>query len=168
MYSSIDTIDIEPPNIIDAYYTDTTKKAIEVVFNHNIIWPMDTLGYRMRDYFYSDSSIDNVDNVTVTGNRLILQLKTPFTSNRISYIPDRNYWDTVNCYEGPWITNSRGIGALTFHDYPIGLTSNTSISNNNRFSPIAKNSLMSAASEKIYNSQGRQVPLNDLKTLSRR
>jgi hypothetical protein len=84
-----------------------------------MVWPADTLGEQMRDYFYLDGSYGLVESGRASGDSVILSLYGPQFIDHITYLPDILY-NTVNLtYEGPWLKNSRGVGALTFNEFPV-------------------------------------------------
>jgi Carbohydrate esterase, sialic acid-specific acetylesterase len=120
-YTISDVTDISPPNISAAYYTTTAKTEIALQFSNSSIssWPADTLSQRMRDYFYLDGAYGNVNTGTIAGQILKLQLVTASNATKLSYLPSKYNNGTTVTYEGPFIRNSRRIGALSFNDFPI-------------------------------------------------
>ena len=48
---------------------------------------------------------------TILGNTVVLQLAGPSTATEIGYFG--------HPYDGPWLANARGVGALTFSKLPI-------------------------------------------------
>jgi hypothetical protein len=120
-YTISNVTDISPPNIKSAYYTTPLKNEIAMVFNNSSIssWPADTLGQRMKDYFYVDGYYGYVSSGTVSGNLLKLQLIGSITATKLSYLPSKYNNATTVTYEGPFIRNSRRVAALSFNDFPI-------------------------------------------------
>lgn len=59
--------------------------------------------------------------VTVADNVVELLFDTPVS--RFSYVPDKHYLGTTVVYQGPWLVNESGVGALTFHDVDVAPTS---------------------------------------------
>ena len=74
---------------------------------------------RIKDYFYLNDSGNVVQSITTDRNRIFLTLKKPSSAKLINYLPDEYYLDTVKVYEGPWLENSRGIGAFSFYHVSI-------------------------------------------------
>ena len=76
----------------------------------------------MRDYFFLDEQWGTVQSGSVDpdGRTIVLTLPAPSRAVRIGYLPNLSYlgppWTT---YEGPWIRNPRGVGALSFWGVPI-------------------------------------------------
>jgi len=66
-----------------------------------------------------NDSVQAVRSVQVVGDTLLLNLSAAYPGARISYIPDQSYAGTSVIYEGPWIVNQRGVGAFSFHRFPV-------------------------------------------------
>ncbi len=122
-YGAADTVNINPPDIATAYYSTTSQDEIVLEFSRtdSLIWPVDYKGHRMVDYFYLDGTWGQVISGRAEGNKVILKLAGSSTATTITYLPGRTYNNSSAVYEGPWITNTRGIGALSFHEFPIAL-----------------------------------------------
>lgn len=120
-YTVSDITDISPPNIKAAYYTSGDKNEIALIFNNSAIasWPADTLNRRMKDYFYLDGVFGNVSTGIISGAVLKLQLVNSSSAAKLTYLPSKYYNGTTVTYEGPFLRNSRRIGALSFVDFPI-------------------------------------------------
>ncbi|MEP7234717.1 MAG: sialate O-acetylesterase, partial [Ignavibacteriota bacterium] len=121
IYHSTDTIGIGSPNIEKAYYTSADHKTIALVFRTGgsaLVIPKDTTASGIRasikDYFYVGSDTGLVSSITAKGDTVFLQLAFGTNARMISYLPDQNYNGTTVNYEGPWLANSRGIGAFSF------------------------------------------------------
>ncbi|MDZ4745731.1 MAG: sialate O-acetylesterase [bacterium] len=73
-------------------------------------------------FFANSTPAMRPTSVELDGNEVKLRFAQPVTS--ISYIPGYGYFDTpAVIYEGPWLTNARGVGALTFLDFPVSVIS---------------------------------------------
>ncbi len=120
-YTISNITDIGPPNIKAAYYTTPAKNEIGLIFNNSAIasWPADTLSQSMKNYFYLDGAFGNVSGGIVAGSILKLQLISPSNATKITYLPSKYNNGTSVIYEGPFIRNSRRIGALSFNNFPI-------------------------------------------------
>jgi hypothetical protein len=122
LYGSSDTWCITPPNVLSASYTTADHREIRVDFDSEVVWPPDSLGVSMKDYFFLDEEWSTVDSgrVDANGRTIVLTLRGPSRAVRIGYLPNLSYlgppWST---YEGPWIRNPRGVGALSFWGVPI-------------------------------------------------
>lgn len=132
-YGSLNVNEIENPKIKCAYYNQS-KSQITLVFqeNQNIIYPSD-LNYgnysrSMRDYIYLTSDNTNiyynqynapVINGTAFENTVTLNFAQPQTDLYITYLP-ASFSDTYSeTYNGPHISNGKGLRALSFYCVPI-------------------------------------------------
>jgi len=128
LYGSHDTAGSFPPNIRQAYYTSSTRDEVCLVFDQPVLWPSDTFitwnttttYYSMQDYFYlADASPDGINHEVDSGyaipveNKVILRLTQTSPANHITYLPNSSY------SLGPWLRNERGVGALTFFEFPL-------------------------------------------------
>ncbi|MBD3225961.1 MAG: T9SS type A sorting domain-containing protein [Caldithrix sp.] len=121
-YQSTDTVHINPPDIQKAYYTDTNHDQIILQFDGPVSWPDDTLNHALEDHIY----IDGQSGYIAQGrdgdpnNELILELTAPLSATVVTYLPNQYYnRPPGQTYQGPWIRNPRGVGALSFHEFPI-------------------------------------------------
>lgn len=119
-YGSNDIDEIYPPDISEAIY-DRQKEEIILVFKNtqHLIWPNDTLAVSMKDYFYFDGDYGVVKSGKAKNDTLFLQLNGPNFFDKITYLPDIRYNENSDTYEGPWIKNVRGVGALSFNNISI-------------------------------------------------
>ncbi|UCD37190.1 MAG: T9SS type A sorting domain-containing protein [Fidelibacterota bacterium] len=119
-YGSLDTVDIHPPNISGAAY-DAASQEVQLAFANtdSLVWPEDTLGQRLEDYFYLDGDWGLVDSAVVAGDSIRLQLTGPHFFDHIIYLPDKEYNTITPTYAGPWLRNGRGVTALSFYRVPI-------------------------------------------------
>ena len=76
--------------------------------------------YSIEDYFYLDGKSGNIKFGKFNKDTLTLSLIKPSYATTITYLPENYYnqYDSV-IYQGPWITNRKGIGAFTFYNVPI-------------------------------------------------
>jgi hypothetical protein len=125
-YGSDDTLNIDPPNITKAFYRDIQRKELVLEFSprHSSLLAQDdtlvggAIG-SLIDYIYLDNDTSRTRTISLEGNKIILHLRTSSTASTVTYLPEINYHGTGVIYEGPWIVNSRGIGALSFWRFPI-------------------------------------------------
>jgi hypothetical protein len=123
LYSSADTLWIRPPNVLEADYGNTQHSEIRVRFDSEVIWPADTLGVPMKDYFFLDHQWRQVASgrVDPDGRTVILTLSGPSSASLIGYLPNFQYYGPPwYAFEGPWIRNPRGVAAFSFWDLSIG------------------------------------------------
>jgi hypothetical protein len=132
-YGLIDVIDVNPPNIKKAYFTDSSKNVLSLEFfdADSIIFKNDTTissnTFSLKDHFYfnnADTTTDTalVDSMFVLNNALNLKLKMGSNARSINYLPGNFYNNSTIIYDGPWITNSKNVSALTFREFPIDST----------------------------------------------
>lgn len=121
-YAWVDTTDIDPPNIARAYFSTSKRDELTIEFDkcRTLIWPDDTLGESLKDYFYLDNQHGHVRSSSIQGNKLYLTLNGSSDATTVSYLPPRFYNHRNEFYEGPFLTNRKGVGALTFYQYAIG------------------------------------------------
>ncbi len=122
-YAATDTVDVEAPDILAVYYTDDTHTKIAIDYDQQVIWPNDTLNASMKDYFYLDGNFGYIKTgyTTNDGYTVILELNSSFLFSVLTYLPNASYNRVpTKIYEGPFIRNTRGVGALSFHEVPIG------------------------------------------------
>ena len=114
------TPNVTSPRIISASFTSAAHTALDITFDMPVIWPADSLGYRMKDYVTLGASYGIIDSTRLFGNALRLYLSAASNATTVSYIPRAYYWNNPNSiYMGPYIRSSRGVGALTFLNFPI-------------------------------------------------
>ncbi|MEO8666144.1 MAG: T9SS type A sorting domain-containing protein, partial [Ignavibacteria bacterium] len=135
-YNGTDTVNIRPPNIKHAFYSDNRTK-IKILFEGSRIqsWPADTVygdvtivNHSMKDYIYLDGVYGNISGGTVSGDTLILNLITPSFATKISYLPASRDLTDQQVYEGPFLRNPRRLGALSFFEFPIADSLVTAVS----------------------------------------
>ncbi len=139
-YGSIPTENIDAPNLQQAYYTSSQKNEIDLLFgpaNQNLVFPNDTIiqnvNVRLKDYFALDGIFEQVLSVKVIGDTIRLKLNTPGKAQKITYLTELNYLNINSTFQGPYIRNSKGIGALSFYNVPIYdqiITKSNNLNNN--------------------------------------
>jgi hypothetical protein len=125
-YHSADTIGIHSPHIYKAFYTTKNREEIKLVFKpkgESVLSSSDTIiegiAASLKDYFYFDDTSIKVTELSFFHDTITLKLNQPNLSATISYLPERYYNNTSIMYQGPWLTSSRGVGALIFYHFPI-------------------------------------------------
>jgi pimeloyl-ACP methyl ester carboxylesterase len=109
---------ITPPALKRAYYSDSDE--ITLLFDQTV--EMDSLcevnGIRhlIKDQFFfdEDKKANRVAHAYVHDNKIVLQLNSGQLYQKITYLPNRYYQHTEDVYNGPWISGTNGIGALSF------------------------------------------------------
>ncbi|WP_342085835.1 sialate O-acetylesterase [Dyadobacter sp. OTU695] len=126
-YASADTNSISSPTLKKAFYNSSEKKSITLVFDRGqqLKYPdpykhpsgplMD-----LKDFFYLDHQAGAVTAGKAEGNRVILDLNAPQNAATLNYLPpylekDGPYYP----FQGPYISNARGMRAFTFFNVPL-------------------------------------------------
>jgi CshA-type fibril repeat protein len=89
--------------------------------NDNLVAQSNVGTYNLKDYFYLDGVSGTISSLSIVGNTVVLNLTTPSSAQKISYLSNSMYNDNSSVYAGPYLTNTKNIGALTFNDYPLSL-----------------------------------------------
>lgn len=120
LYGAPDTAHYTSPKILRAGWGTPDKRSLDLVFDMPVVWPEDTLGYKMKDYIILDRNWGLIDSARVFENIVRLYLSAAVNPTTVSYVPISYYRNNPNSiYMGPYIRNTRGIGALTFLDFPV-------------------------------------------------
>lgn len=116
------------PTIATANCIDAQCTRVRLTFNRAAqlrMTPDMSIGGSMRTardaFFANDDPTLQPTAVTVTIDAVELTFASPIS--RISYVPDKFYVGTEVIYEGPWLVNADGVGAITFHNVEVGGTS---------------------------------------------
>jgi hypothetical protein len=129
-YKATDTLGISSPNLVKAAWTGAKRDEIALTFASNdaLVCGSDTsVAGKVRtlanDAFLLDGKPAKAVSVRSEKNVVLVKLSSASGAKTISYIPEKCYVASgdVPCvvYEGPWITTSRGVGALTFANIMI-------------------------------------------------
>ncbi len=143
-YGSSDVAQISSPNIIQAYYTNSAHSQIGLTFTPSetrFVIPSDTtvggIPASIKDYFYLNDSGEVVKSISTVRNRIFIELIQSSSARLINYLPDKYYNHTSAIYEGPWLENTRGVGAFSFYHVPIVDSAQAGVSVNNDVSPLS-------------------------------
>jgi hypothetical protein len=71
-------------------------------------------------WFANADSWMHPTSVIVSGSSVVLTF--PSTVYHVSYVPDYTYDDDVTVFQGPWLVNAQGVGALSFYDVSVTTT----------------------------------------------
>ena len=119
IYGFNDVDNVLPPNITAAAF-NSDRTQITLTFDNNNLVAQAAIGsYNLKDYFYLDGISGSVSSLTINANTVVLNLKATSSAQKISYLSNSLYNDNSSVYAGPYLTNSKNIGALTFSDYPL-------------------------------------------------
>src|SRR5205823_6184087 len=105
------------PDITKAFFMGNDHKKIALVFKtagSKMVIPSDTMIFdmhiSMKDYIFVGKDTGIVSNVTASGDTVFLWLSKPTAARTVSYISDKWYTHSPEVYEGPWLTNAKGLG----------------------------------------------------------
>ncbi|MBL6755426.1 MAG: hypothetical protein ISQ11_03375 [Planctomycetes bacterium] len=108
LYGSTDTSNVNAPNIQSAAWVGSTRDRILLTFEEQddaLVWePGAQVHFQL-------SNGQLVAGGSAVGGAILLDLPGPGSATRVSYLG--------HALDGPWVTNTRGVGALTFFDVPI-------------------------------------------------
>jgi hypothetical protein len=107
-FGSNDTQDIDAPNLQKAAWTDATQTKIDLTFRDPLGQMVFDAGAEV-DFVLTDGTA--VVSGSASGNVVTLTLAGPSTAKKISY--------RGHPFDGPWLRNVRGVGALCFERQPI-------------------------------------------------
>jgi len=123
---STDTLEVHTPNIKKAYLSDNRDELIlEFDKNQKMQFPSNGIDKNgggqvfLKDYIYLDGVAGKVVSGRGEGNKIILKLSEPTTARQVSYCPDNFTLNTEPLNGIPYLTNSRGLRAFTFKNFPI-------------------------------------------------
>jgi hypothetical protein len=114
-FYGLSSADIEPANIINAYFSDANHTRLVLQLSSPVVQPTDQ---SVKTGFSLDGTAGLVDSVKAdpVNQTLVLVVHGASGASRVSYL-------AAECagspYMGPWITNARGVGILMFKDFPV-------------------------------------------------
>ncbi|MEZ0539193.1 sialate O-acetylesterase [Fibrella arboris] len=142
-YGSTDTDNIDAPNSRRAFYTTSDRKEIILQFNDGQVlnWT-DQAGNQLADFFYLNGQAGNVAAGKAIGNSIVLTLKNSSSATRLTYLPPKIDPASPDFpFRGPYMTNKRGLRALSFYGLPIGDPGSVTLA-----APVLTASIVSAGS----------------------
>jgi Carbohydrate esterase, sialic acid-specific acetylesterase/Secretion system C-terminal sorting domain len=121
-YNSTDRDNINAPNLRKAYFSSKSKNEITLMFDseQNLSWTESYKNLLMKNQFYLNGVNQVVKFGVSNANKIILKLNNSIINSTISYLP--SFIESQNVedqYRGPYITNSRGLRALSFHEIRV-------------------------------------------------
>ncbi len=130
-YNVLNTSNIDAPNVRKAYFSQADKSEITITFpvGQELTWNEKTRNLLMKDFFYLDGVAGNVVSGTTVGNKVILTLNTSSSATKISYLPSFIEPTSPDYpYTGPYITNKKGLRALSFYEFKLEEVPTTKLS----------------------------------------
>jgi|GEM_PF-2522332 len=126
-YHSADTDNLRSPNPIWAWWTHSDHSQAAILFSprHAQVHATDDttadgIFATLKDYLYPNDTDSHVESVEFDGDTLFVDLDHPGNTKSIAYLPDQHYnGNDTAVYEGPWIVNQRGLGALLWYNLAI-------------------------------------------------
>lgn len=126
-YHATDTANLRSPNPIWAWWTHADHHQIAILFSPSDVQlhatndtTVDGIFATLKDYLYPDDRSSHVESVSFADDTMFVNIDNPGKTQALQYLPDQWYngSDTA-VYEGPWIVNQRGLGALLWYHLPI-------------------------------------------------
>lgn len=128
-YGSTDTFRMRPPEIQSAHFMDRGRTKILLKFDQPVFVPADTsVRHDFRNAAFAMGTVRTpMDSIVAdtSANTITLYLHAKSDFNYVSYILDTLAGKT---YLGPWLYNTRSIGALTFYRFPVQDSANAATS----------------------------------------
>jgi len=121
-YNSSDVDNIDAPNIRRVYYSNAERTSLTLEFGEGqaVNWNEQLGTLLLKNYFYPDGLDGQVSAGKAVGSRIVLTLKNPLAASKLTYMPPKNDPSTPDTpFRGPYITNKRGMRALSFYEFPI-------------------------------------------------
>lgn len=116
VYGQNSVANIDPPNIVNATFVDSSNTVLAIKMSQPVLWPAVLNGNNLKEYFYFSNAGISVLNGWTSQDTVFLQLSSSSLVKKISYLPNIYYnGSTTQIFQGPWLMNSRSIGALAFY-----------------------------------------------------
>ena len=120
---------IDPPQIVSASFANASRTMLALRMSDPVSWPSPMNGNDLKDYFYfSDTGLSVLSGWT-SADTVYLLLNRPALTPHVSYLPNIYYNGSATAvFQGPWLLNQRGLGALAFHQFSIDRSFNLTVS----------------------------------------
>ncbi|CCH02546.1 Collagen alpha-1(VII) chain Long-chain collagen [Fibrella aestuarina BUZ 2] len=121
-YNDPDQDNIDAPNLRQAYYSTAARDEITLQFNpgQRMNWTDGHGSLKLTQFLYLDGQAGSVQSGRAEDNRIILKLNGPSGASKLTYLPATYTNQQPDYpYRGPYLTNKRGLRALSFLDVPI-------------------------------------------------
>ena len=69
-------------------------------------------------YFNGEEALQP-DSAWIIGTTVVLRPPEELNVTTVSYVPSKNYPGTTTLFQGPWLVDEMGVGALSFADVPV-------------------------------------------------
>ncbi|MDQ1086784.1 T9SS type A sorting domain-containing protein [Siphonobacter sp. SORGH_AS_1065] len=126
-YGVPQTAGLRAPDIQKVYYEDEAATQLALQFDQPVQLPADSvIGFYLlsfRNFLYingNESSVLPISSATAQGNTVHLKLSRSVSLNSLTYLPSHSANLPISPFIGPYIKNSRGLAAFTFHRFPVG------------------------------------------------
>lgn len=119
---------ITPPQLLNAYYSDLREITLD--FDQPVefekFFKVNGVKHLMKNQFFfnNDTGVSRLNGVVKSlvckKNQIILKLNNDQKYSTLTWLPNKEYLNTKDIYNGPWIRGlNNQIGALTFHKREI-------------------------------------------------
>lgn len=119
VYGQSQPSEIDAAMPLSASFVNSSNTLLAIRMSQSLSWPAVLNGNDLRNYFYFNQPGLNVVNGWTSNDTIYLQLNTSSFAAKVTYLPGVYYNGTSQIYQGPWLLNSRGVGAMSFHEFPI-------------------------------------------------
>ena len=119
VYGQSQPAEIDAAMPLSASFVNSSNTLLALRMSQNLTWPAVLNGNDLRNYFYFDQPGVNVVNGWTSNDTIYLELNTSSFAGKVTYLPGVYYNGTSQIYQGPWLLNNRGVGAMSFHEFPI-------------------------------------------------
>ncbi|HET6401538.1 MAG TPA: LamG-like jellyroll fold domain-containing protein [Candidatus Kapabacteria bacterium] len=122
-YHASDTANLRSPNAILAWWTHSDHSQAAILFspsdaqlNTTDDTTVDGIFATLKDYLYPNDTSSHVGSVSFDADTMFVNFDNPGKTQTLQYLPDQHYNSSDTAvYEGPWIVNQRGLGALLWY-----------------------------------------------------
>ncbi|QRR04255.1 T9SS type A sorting domain-containing protein [Dyadobacter sandarakinus] len=132
IYRSVNDPNTACPDVRKIYYTSDKRDEITLMYDslQTLKWPADTLmddvnnvkfTKSLRDVYFFDGDETRSAGIlsgTAQGNIVRLKVAAGTSAEKLTYLPAYK-GEKVRVYYGPFLKNSRGLGAFSFQEVPI-------------------------------------------------
>ncbi len=126
-YHAADTTNLRSANAVGAWYSKPDHSQIAILFSPPDAQlhatgdtTIDGIFATLKDYLFPDDTSTHVESIDFDQDTLFVNFNKSSASQSIEFLTDQYYRGSDSVvYEGPWIVNSRGYGALLWYDLPI-------------------------------------------------
>jgi hypothetical protein len=125
-YGATDTMNLRSANAIGAWYSKPDHSQIAILYSPRGVQlhvtddtTIDSVTATLKDYLIPDDTTTHVQSIVFDVDTLFVNFDKSSAAQSIDLLPDQYDLGSFVIYQGPWIVNSRGFGALLWYHLPI-------------------------------------------------